>query len=78
MSEAEVQPHRIIERREQIDGKVACDVADPVHGDLVALEDTLDLLSDPAARAEIEAGREDVATGRVITADELRAKYLHR
>ena len=46
--------------------------------DLAALEDTLELLSDPAARAEIEAGRKDVAKGRVVTADELRAKYLHQ
>jgi len=46
--------------------------------DLEALEDTLELLSDPAAMEEIEVGRRDVAAGRVIGADELRAKYLPR
>jgi len=47
-------------------------------GDLEALEDTLDLLSDPEALTEIEAARHDAAKGRVVAADELRAKYLHR
>jgi antitoxin YefM len=44
--------------------------------DLEALEDTLDLLSDPAASEEIRAARKDVAKGRGVTAEELRAKYL--
>lgn len=46
--------------------------------DLAALEDTLDLLSDPSALAEIERGRAEVAAGDVSTSDELRAKYLSR
>lgn len=46
--------------------------------DLQALEDTLDLLSDPTAVKEIEAARDDVAKGRVVTADELGSKYLAR
>lgn len=46
--------------------------------DLAALEDTLDLLSDPSALAEIERGRAEVAAGDVSTSDELRAKYLGR
>jgi prevent-host-death family protein len=46
--------------------------------DLASLEDTLELLSDPEARAEIEAGRQDLAEGRTVTAEELRAKYLRR
>lgn len=46
--------------------------------DLAALEDTLELLSDPLSMAEIEAAREDVAQGRTFGADELRAKYLRR
>jgi antitoxin YefM len=46
--------------------------------DLETLEDTLELLSEPAAMEEIEAGRRDVAAGRVIGAEELRAKYLSR
>jgi PHD/YefM family antitoxin component YafN of YafNO toxin-antitoxin module len=31
--------------------------------DLQALEDTLELLSDPTARAEIEAARQEIAAG---------------
>jgi len=44
--------------------------------DLQALEDTLDLLSDPAAVAEIRSARQEVDAGAVVTADQLRAKYL--
>jgi len=46
--------------------------------DLEALEDTLELLSDPQALEEIKAGRHDAANGRVVTSEELRAKYLKR
>jgi PHD/YefM family antitoxin component YafN of YafNO toxin-antitoxin module len=44
--------------------------------DLDALEDTLDLLSDPVALGEIRTAQADVANGRVFSVDELRAKYL--
>jgi len=44
--------------------------------DLEALEDTLDLLSDPDALAEIAAARRDIAKGRVLDADQLLTKYL--
>lgn len=44
--------------------------------DLEAIEDTLDLLSDPRALKEINAARADVGKGRVIKGDALRAKYL--
>jgi antitoxin YefM len=44
--------------------------------DLQALEDTLDLLSDPEALTAIRAARREVDVGDVVTADELRAKYL--
>ncbi len=44
--------------------------------DLEAIEDTLDLLSDPGALKEIKAARAEVAKGRVVSADELRNKYL--
>lgn len=57
-------------------GRPAAVILSPA--DLEALEDTLDLLSDPRAMKEINAAREDAAKGRVLTADELRAKYLHR
>ena len=46
--------------------------------DLAALEDTLELLSDPSAMAEIEAARDEVAQGKTIGVDELRAEYLSR
>jgi prevent-host-death family protein len=46
--------------------------------DLASLEDTLDLLSDPSAVADIADARADVAAGRTVSADELRAKYLRR
>jgi prevent-host-death family protein len=44
--------------------------------DLEALEDTLDLLSDPDALAEIRAARREVDAGKAVTSDELRAQYL--
>lgn len=44
--------------------------------DLQALEDTLDLLSDRAAMAEIEAARSEVACGEISDAEQLRSKYL--
>jgi antitoxin YefM len=44
--------------------------------DLEALEDTLELLADPRARVEIERAREEIASGKGIRAEELRARYL--
>lgn len=46
--------------------------------DLEALEDTLDLLSDPQARKEIDQARAEIAKGHVVEAAQLRAKYLDR
>jgi len=46
--------------------------------DLEGLEDTLELLADPAARDEIERARKEIAGGKGIGADELRARYLGR
>ncbi len=46
--------------------------------DLASLEDTLDLLSNPTALAEIEQGRREAKAGKILTADQLRAKYLNR
>lgn len=57
-------------------GKPAAVLVSP--DDLAALEDTLDLLSDSAARAEIQRGREEVDAGDVVGAEELRARYLGR
>lgn len=44
--------------------------------DLEALEDTIDLLSDPKAVREIAGARTDIARGKGVGADELRARYL--
>lgn len=44
--------------------------------DLEALEDTLDLLSDPEARAQLERARQEIAEGEGITAAALRTRYL--
>jgi antitoxin YefM len=57
-------------------GRPAAVILSP--GDLEALEDTLELLSDPQALTEIQAARDDLAHGRVVTGEELRSKYLHR
>jgi len=46
--------------------------------DLEAIEDTLDLLSDPRALKEINQAREEIAEGHVLKAEALRAKYLAR
>ncbi len=43
--------------------------------DLEALEDTLELLADPKTRAEIEQARKDIAEGKGIRAEELKARY---
>lgn len=43
--------------------------------DLAALEDTLELLSDPRAMTEIEAARGEIDQGITVSAEELRAKY---
>lgn len=46
--------------------------------DLAALEDSLELLSDPTAMADIEHARREVEAGHIVSADEMRAKYLQR
>lgn len=67
----EHQHDRIILTR---NGRPAAVLVSP--DELDALEDTLDLLSDPAAMAEIRRAREEIAAGDVIDADELRRRYL--
>ena len=44
--------------------------------DLASLEDTLDLLANPTALAEIEQARREAKTGKTLTAEQLRTKYL--
>lgn len=41
--------------------------------DLAAIEDTLEILSDPALRKQVEAGRKAIAAGRVVDRDDLEA-----
>ena len=55
-------------------GRPAAVIMSPA--DLEALEDTLDLLSDPEAMREIAEARNDVREGRSFSAEQLRAKYL--
>jgi len=57
-------------------GRAAAVIMSP--DDLEALEDTLELLSDPKAVKEIGKAKDDVARGRLVTAEDLRAKYLRR
>lgn len=44
--------------------------------DLEALEDTLELLSNPKALREIDRARQEIAKGRGIKAEDLKARYL--
>lgn len=43
--------------------------------ELEALEDTLDLLSDPVAMAELAESERELAAGNFVTGEELRAMY---
>ena len=44
--------------------------------DLEALEETLDILSDPKAMTQIRRAQREVEAGKVVTGEELRARYL--
>jgi antitoxin YefM len=70
----------IEERHERViltrNGKPAAILMSP--DDLDALEDTLEILSDPEAVAEIMRARKDIAQGKGIRASELRSRYLTR
>ena len=57
-------------------GRAAAVIMSPA--DLEALEDTLELLSDRNALKEIRRAKEEVTRGRVVSAEELRSKYLGR
>ena len=46
--------------------------------DLEALEETLDILSDPKAMREIRRAERDVEAGKVLSGEDLRSKYLKR
>lgn len=55
-------------------GKPAAVLMSP--DDLAALEETLDILSDPKAVAEIRKAQSEIARGKGVTAEQLRRKYL--
>ncbi len=67
----EGQHQRIILTR---NGRPAAVLLSP--DDLEALEDTLEILSNPEAVAEIQHAREEVARGEGVTGEALRARYL--
>lgn len=46
--------------------------------DLSALEETLDLLSDPAMMTRIAEARSEIAAGRVVSGEELAARFRKR
>ena len=68
---------RVQEQHERIiltrNGRPAAVLMSPE--DLEALEDTLDLLADPAALRDIERARRDIADGKGIGAAELKARH---
>lgn len=55
-------------------GKPAAVLMSP--DDLAALEETLDILSDPKAMADIKKARNELSRGKGLTAEQLRRKYL--
>jgi len=69
----EYQHDRVVLTR---NGRPAAVLVSP--DELEALEDTLDLLSNPQALKEIAIARSDISKGRVIDSETLRAKYLAR
>ena len=71
VDKVEGQHERIILTR---NGRPAAVLISPE--DLEALEDTLDLLSDPSAREEIEEAREQIAAAQGIDIEELKRRYL--
>lgn len=46
--------------------------------DLESLEETLDILSTPGALEEIQKGQVEIDSGRFVSGDELRGKYLEK
>lgn len=73
VDEVESHHERVVLTRNGVPAAVILSPAD-----LEALEDTLELLSDPAAMAGIQAARDEVARGEVVSAEKLRARYLIR
>ena len=57
-------------------GRPAAVILSPA--DLESLEETLEILSDPKAMRDIRKAEAEINKGKIVTADELRAKYLKR
>src|ERR1700737_1088802 len=57
-------------------GRAAAVIMSPE--DLEALEETLDILSDPRAMRAIRKAEVELSEGKFLSAEELRAKYLKR
>lgn len=73
VDQVEDQHERVILTR---NGQPAAVILSP--DDLAALEDTLDVLSDPEAMKQIAEARQEIASGDVVSADQLRAKYAQK
>jgi prevent-host-death family protein len=71
VDQVEAQHQRVILTR---NGRPAAVLISPE--DLEALEDTLEILSDPSAVKEIQRARTDISRGKGLSADELRERYL--
>lgn len=71
---------RVEQRHERViltrNGRPAAVILSPE--DLESLEETLDILSEPAAVDEIRRARAEIDRGEFLRAEELRAKYLRR
>jgi len=70
VDQVEAEHDRVILTR---NGRPAAVIISP--DDLEALEETLDLLSRPAAVEEIRKAREELAAGEFLTAVDLRARF---
>ena len=69
----EVRHDRVVLTRH---GRPAAVIISP--DDLESLEETLELLSNPRTMRDIRKAEAAVESGEVMTADELRSKYLKR
>jgi len=71
---------RVEEHHERVvltrNGRPAAVIMSP--DDLESLEETLDILSDPAALEAIREAEEDLAAGRFITGEDLRRQFPAR
>ena len=69
---ADLREHVIVTRR----GRPAAAIV-PID-EYESLEETMEVLSDPKAMADIRRGRADIKAGRTHTLDEIRAEHQKR